>query len=308
MLFEYKHRPEKRTIGVVIFGAKGYIGRKLFEKFQNKSIRLIGTHHKLTNEHSFFDLQKPDISNIDLNGISHGIICCGIPKIGFCEENPEITNQSNVIGTLFLVEKLLEKNITPIVFSTDYVFDGIEGNYSELSPTRPLNEYGRQKEDLEKRIQSSYPDKCILIRLSKVYGISCGDNTLFDEMARKLLTKQDISLAADQKFSPIYIEDVIRSIEYLIENKSRGLFHLCGTESFSRYEMGVMLAHKFGVDAELIKKISLDDLNEKFKRPKNTSMVSIDGSNLLSFKFLTVAQAIDRIYIEYKKVHQFGEI
>jgi len=51
----------------------------------------------------------------------------------------------NIIGTSNIVRACKEKNIKLIYFSTNYVYPGIKGNYSEKDPVLPINNYAMSK-------------------------------------------------------------------------------------------------------------------------------------------------------------------
>ena len=51
----------------------------------------------------------------------------------------------NIIGTSNIVRACSKKNIKLIYFSTNYVYPGIKGNYSESDPVLPINNYAISK-------------------------------------------------------------------------------------------------------------------------------------------------------------------
>ena len=51
----------------------------------------------------------------------------------------------NIIGTSNITKICKKHNIKLIYFSTGYVYEGIKGNYSELDPVKPFNNYGLSK-------------------------------------------------------------------------------------------------------------------------------------------------------------------
>jgi len=281
---------------ILIVGAKGFIGAKLYNFFAKAAIDFIGTSQRKSDDLFFLDLSDPDISSMDLDGVDFAIIASAKTNIRFCEENPEEAKAVNTFGTISLIKQLVAKGIVPVVFSTDYVFDGISGGYVESSATAPLNQYGIQKALMEHKIRSLYKDKCLIIRLSKVYDISAAGSSLLGEMITKMSQSQVINVASDQVFCPVCIDDVIGGVYYLMKQNYRGIYHICGPESISRYELALKVVKKFGFDPKLVNKISLDDLKEPFKRPKNTSMKSLHIQDKLIDKFLRLDEAIDQTY------------
>lgn len=55
-------------------------------------------------------------------------------------ENPDVSIQTNIIGTSNVVLACMKSNIKLIYISTDYVYPGIDGNYKEEDPLSPFSE------------------------------------------------------------------------------------------------------------------------------------------------------------------------
>tara|TARA_A100001015_G_C14724213_1_gene607173 strand:+ start:122 stop:628 length:507 start_codon:yes stop_codon:yes gene_type:complete len=67
----------------------------------------------------------------------------------------------NIIGTCNLVKICCEKNIKLIFFSTSYIYPGKKGNYKEVDPVLPWNNYGWSKLGGESAVQM-YKNSLIL--------------------------------------------------------------------------------------------------------------------------------------------------
>jgi len=254
-----------RTPKTLVIGAKGFLGSHFLKAYRLIYPDTLG----ITRE--TLDLNAPNLDSLHLNDYEYALIGAAVTSIAQCEKEKETSFSCNVTGTLKLAQELRKKNIIPILFSTDYVYDGISGNYDEESPLSPLNEYGRQKAELQRRLPEVCGNDFLLIRPSKVYGSLRGDGTLLDEMICKLRQKKPIQAAHDQIFSPILVTDLINGVIELQKKHCRGIFHIC-SEICSRFEISQRISKKLGFSNELIQAISLDDLKESFKRPKNTSL------------------------------------
>ena len=132
---------------ILLTGASGTLGGKLIEL--NKIYKL----NLLTPPKDILDITKPDkikkfFENNDFEAIIH---CAAMARMRECHENPGKAMETNTIGTCNLViealkkEKKLKKSIRFVHMSTDGVYEGKEGNYSETSPTIPFNVYGWTK-------------------------------------------------------------------------------------------------------------------------------------------------------------------
>ena len=232
---------------MIIIGSQGFIGSHFCQALPNA----------FQIDRSQLDLCRPQF-NFSLRDYRYALITAGVGNPRKCEEDPQGSYRCNVEGSIEVGKELLKRGIIPIFFSSDYVFD-------DALNKSPLNEYGRQKAELER--EASKLD-ALVVRLSKVYGLKKGDGSLFDEMAEKLTAGQQIRAARDQIFAPIYIGDVICQVLSLLEKEIRGIENVVGPSFASRLEMAQKVAETLAVKRTLVKEISLDDLNDGVQRPK----------------------------------------
>lgn len=239
------------SLKLLVVGSEGFIGSHFCRALpQAKGI-----------SKKELDLCCPSL-DFSTEGYTHALIAAGIGNPQRCEEDPERSYRCNVEGTLELGKELRKRGMIPIFISTDYALSA-------------LNTYGRQKAILEK--EASRLDALIL-RLSKVYGVEKGDGTLFDEMAAKLSKGEQVLAAKDQVFAPLFIDDLIRKVSALIEKRERGIVNITGPVATSRLEMARKMAEELNVEMNLVKEISLDELNDGICRPKKSPSCSgIDG-------------------------------
>jgi dTDP-4-dehydrorhamnose reductase len=253
-----------------VIGARGLVGKAFFEHLKGHDPNTVGTHYKKEGPLKKVDLKNPDLKEIlQERRCSTAIIAAAIPNILRCEQEPAMTYECNVQGTLQITEQLKKEGILPVLFSTDYVFDGKQGGYDEDSTPNPLNEYGRQKAELEHHLSK---EECLIVRLSKVFGLERGDKTLIDEMISAILAGKKVRAAYDQIFCPIASQDVVRVVMELVRRGARGLYHVCGNETVSRLDLAREVCQKLGASLNLVEPISLKDLSEPFLRPCRTNM------------------------------------
>jgi len=258
----------------IILGNAGFIGKGFLKVYNELDIMCTGTSREK------IDLLKPDIGNLNADEL---IICAGMSKILECEVDKDLTERMT-IGTIELIRQLNERKIKPIYISSDIVFDGKDGNYEEMSHTNPLNEYAKQKDRIERYIQWSC-EKYLIIRLPKIFSLETSG--IFHEMAYHLSGNHTIKAAIDQIFSPTLLDDAIKCISKL----DRGTYHVCSPEVWSRYDLALKVADTLKIDRKKVIKINLEDLNEPFKRPKNTSMKTLK----INHKFTNTAKCIEKI-------------
>jgi dTDP-4-dehydrorhamnose reductase len=249
----------------IIIGANGYLGKAFHQAYLLEHPDTIGTDRSVIN------LSCPELPPIPRD-YSYAIIAAGMTNVARCEQYPDLSYQTNVRGTLDLVSMLLEKNITPILFSSDYVFDGKKGGYDETEPQNTLNVYGAHKAELETALEERFPNQYLLIRLSKVYGLTLGDGTLIDQIVSSLVHHKPVRAVFDQTFSPVFLGDVVQAVKSLQTLEARGIYHVSGNEPWNRFEMVRILCKILGRSESLLVPIRYEDLGETFLRPKNIGM------------------------------------
>ena len=125
---------------VLVTGGSGRFGREL-RKICNEKNFIFPTKKEfdITKEkkiEKFLDKIKPSIL-IHLAGLSRPM------KIHEYDIIDSIN--LNIVGTANIVKFCKKKNIKLIYFSTNYVYPGIKGNYSENDPVNPVNNYAWSK-------------------------------------------------------------------------------------------------------------------------------------------------------------------
>ena len=261
---------------ILILGGSSYVGRSLSAELGHA--RTICTYNSTHVENGvFFNSLTMDLADVVRNPkrISHAVILLGDTNPETCAVDVQKSYALNVDSIKLIIKRLNEWHIKPIFVSSEFVFDGIKGNYVETDPVNPILTYGRQKVEIEEYLQG-YCETHVIIRLAKVFGDRLGDGTLFTKWIDDIAENRTIRCAYDQSFSPIYLKDVVQVVIQLIEANCDGIFHLASTCAYSRVELlEILLKHvsKYvDVDVKIVQCSILDfDLQEK--RPLNVSMV-----------------------------------
>ncbi len=286
-----------------IIGASGFLGSTFLSVYRHIHHDCIGTLRK-AQKNDFFtlDLLAPNITSLRLARTNHkeALIFAAIPKIDRCEKEKELSWRVNVKGTLELIRQLSEEGIKSIFVSSDYVFNGKVGNYSDDEPCSPITEYGAQKAEVEARIDGICKGDYLVIRLSKIFSINKGDGTILDEMANILTSGGIIQAAYDQVFCPTLVSDLISVVLKMQEKNLKGTFNVCSPEKWSRYDLAIKLAGAMKGNVDKVKRISLDDLGESFKRPKNTTLSVKNLQETIDFSFTPVDQCIKKVAQNWK--------
>jgi len=293
--------------GIQIVGAGGFLGRNLLQYFKEQEYTVFSTSHQkhLTNsvDTSFLDLLNPDFQFLPSIApkIQFSILCSSETNIDKCKNEYKMSKTLNVTNTIQLIEKFWANSITPVFISSDVVFDGKTGNYSEDANCNPITQYGKQKRFVEKfLIDSKKP--WLIVRLCKVFDVKYKDCTLITSWLDSLREGKTIKCADDQFISPTYIVDLCKAIESLIRIGKTGVYHACSPQIFSRFELGIKVAQFFQIDQEAVEKCSISDFS--FIEPRS-SFSTLNPQKLISeldFNFSTMENCFDKILYNYENI------
>lgn len=259
----------------LVIGAKGYVGSHFLAYYRQFYPDLIGTHHVSTPGYLHFDLKQ--LSQIDGTGYEYVLLAAGICDPARCEREPETSYFINVTQTIQCARSLFEQNVIPIFFSSDYALS-------------QENQYGREKREMEERAWDLFKGNCLIIRPTKIYGTTKGDETLFDKLAKMLSENKRVEIPSDQMLSPIHIDDLIQEVVELQISRARGGFNLIGSESRSPYAVACILANLLGKNKNLVTPISLDDITDGVKRPKGTLLPLSQKGQSLKQNLMVIAR------------------
>ncbi len=226
---------------ILILGASSYVGRPLFDRLGPQ--RAAATYHQRPLDAAVrFDSLSMDLAEVvkDPSSFSHAVILFADKNPESCAADPAGSRALNVESVCRVLDRLRQWGVTPIFASTEFVFDGSEGRRRETDAIRPVLVYGRQKAEVERRIQESF-GRHLILRLGKVFGRQRGDGTLFTKWLDAIERGETIRLATDQIFSPVYIDDVIEAVVRLIDLDLSGIYHVAGGQTASRPEFLEML-------------------------------------------------------------------
>lgn len=260
---------------ILILGGSSFVGRHLFARLGSE--RAMATYCRRPIDGGVhFDSLSMNLSDIikDPKVISHAVVLLGDTNPDTCAADRARSQALNVDSIKAILDTLRAWRIKPIFTSSEFVFDGTKGNYTEEDSPNPILTYGRQKLEIERYLQST-GDDFIVLRLAKVYGAKRGDRTLFTRWMEDIEQGRPIRCASDQVFSPIHVEDVADGVLLSIRHGCKGIFHLCGSQAFSRIRLLEILMETmkdFLVRPCCVIPCSIHDFSLVEKRPMDVSM------------------------------------
>ena len=172
-----------------------------------------------------------------------------------CEADPTMAHLVNADAPAHLARACADVGAKLVYLSTDAVFDGTRGNYSELDPVNPFSVYGETKLLGEEAALAAHDD--VLVIRTNFFGWSpSGGRSILEFFVNSLRSGKQVSGYTDFVVTSIYLQDLLTAIYDLVGSGRRGVIHLGAANALSKYEFGVQVASQFGLDAELISPVA----------------------------------------------------
>jgi dTDP-4-dehydrorhamnose reductase len=175
-----------------------------------------------------------------------------------------------------------------ILLSSDGIFDGRTGHYTECDLPVPITPYGRNLLSLEQAVQTLCPDYCI-VRPSYLYGYSLGqlDHRLSQARAR-LLAGEALQYFSNMIKSPMEVNQVAEAITMLACSAHVGIVHVAGP-AMSVYDFYREGMHSLGISCERLSAVLMPP---DLLQPRDTSLDTSLMQQLLSIEPLLMSTAL----------------
>lgn len=298
---------------VLVCGSNGLLGQRLawlLDSDDGYEV-LHSSHHRTFAENDILiDYTQLDISNrSDVKSLVTSfrpdviLNAAAITNVDYCEKEREQAWKVNVTAVENLVEVCRRIDAKLVHVSTDYVFDGKTGNYTEADRVNPVNYYGKTKLAGENVILSSGIDYTVL-RTIVVYGTGINVRNNFALWVINNLNEgKAIRCAEDQISNPTYVADLAIAMKQCADTDAKGLYHVAGAESLSRYDFALRTAEVFGYDASLINKVRSTDLKQIAQRPLHTTFNIAKAKKDLHYTPVNVTQGLKLLQEELTGIH-----
>ena len=183
------------------------------------------------------------------------------------EDEPELALLVNERGAVNLARAAHESNLGFVHVSTDFVFDGFKnGAYIEEDEPHPLSVYGETKLAGEDSVAAENPD-ALIVRTAWVFGL--GGANFPVKILEAARSRPQLKVVTDEIGSPTYTIDLAAGILGLEEAGAKGIYHLAGAGSCSRFELAQEVLRIAGVDTP-IEPVTSDAFPTVAARPLNS--------------------------------------
>lgn len=270
---------------ILITGSNGLLGQKLVGALRSDpQVQLIATSRGAdrTPEPSGYTYSALDCTDAEaVLAVLHEhrpdaiIHTAAMTNVDACELDPAECRTQNVQAVENLCHAARTIDAHLIHLSTDFIFDGEAGPYSEEDEPRPLSIYGQSKLDAELAVMNAGLRRWAIARTIIVYGIAPGlsrsNVVLWAKSALEI--GQPINVVHDQWRMPTLAEDLAEGCIAIAKERAVGIYNLSGPDGMSILELVQRVGKFFGLDTSAVRPIDSASLNQPAKRPPRTGFV-----------------------------------
>lgn len=283
---------------ILITGCSGLLGSKLFLKLHGK-YEVLGTYNSeqvdeknctkldIVDREKVFSIIKKFKPQIIIHSAA-------LTNVDYCEDHQKQTYAINVEGTKNVVEAAKTIAAKIVYISTDYIFDGKSGPYTEDDNPNPLNYYAKTKLEGEEIVKNSGLEN-LIIRSTVIYGLEKTKLNFAMWVINKLRRQGKISVVDDQYGSPTFADSAAEIIIKLLEGGRKGIYNVAGPGIMSRYEFALKIADVFDLDKTLITPIQTKGLRQKAPRPLKAGLKIDKVKTDLGIEPLNVKEALEKM-------------
>ena len=213
-----------------------------------------------------------------------------------CETQRDLSRRVNVEGTANVAAACREIDARLVHLSTEYVFDGESGPYTEEDLPRPISHYGLTKLESEKSVRERCSD-WVIGRTTVLFGRAPNVRPSFVAwLVDKLSRGERIRVVDDQIGSPTLADNLARMLVGLLDSDRGGIYNTVGDTILDRHAFAVMAAKLFGLEPALIDRIKTPELGQPAPRPLRAGLIMDKFKrDFPSVPVLTAQQALEEL-------------
>lgn len=267
---------------VLVVGASGQVGTALTAVFGSETGPagqhvVIGTYRGVQTDPLQVQFDLEDAAGADGADRCHELmLAAGLPDVvciaaafcwvDGCETQRDKADAVNAVGPGNVAAAAAAIGAKVVYYSSDYVFDGVDGPYDETAQTSPLNYYGASKLAGELQVQAAAPD-AIVIRTTGVYGPDAQGKNFILQLIRKLGDGETMTVPADQVTTPTYTADLAEATARLVAKSVSGVYNVAGPQLMDRFTFALEACRVLGLDQSKVSRAVTKDLGQVAARP-----------------------------------------
>ncbi len=259
---------------VLVTGASGLLGINLALEL-SRNHEVVGVDRSTLHSAPFrvvqADLLEPGTVAAVVNAVQPDAVihCAAMAEVDLCESKPELAHRTNAVIAKHVAESCARHGIRLIHISTDAVFSGLKkGAYTEEDVPDPRGVYATTKLEAERLVASAYA--AATIARVNFYGWSIsGRRSLAEFFVNHLSRNSNVNGFTDVTFCPMFVGHLASVFNLMLPRDMRGIYHVVGEQAMTKYQFGVEIARKFGLQERLIAPQLVDTAQLRARRSHN---------------------------------------
>ena len=225
-----------------------------------------------------------------------------LADIDYCQSHQEDAERVNVGITRTLAQLCGDSDTKMILCSTDSIFDGEKGMYTEEDAPSPVNFYAETKVRAEQALRE-HVEHGVVTRLSLVMGLPVlgAGNSFLAKMISALESGNEVRFPKNEIRTPVDVITLGRAFLELADNDFAGTLHLAGSTRLDRYDMACRIAERLGYSASLVVATDSNAMEGRAPRPNDASLDNSKARSLLTTPMQTLMDALDLVLTSKKK-------
>jgi dTDP-4-dehydrorhamnose reductase len=292
-------------IRLLVIGCHGLLGQALIERLGPDfgDVHGIDLHRSSyftgLKNYSYHPVDITDREQIlrQIRRISPRVILhtAAMTSVDACEVQREHCWKVNVRGTENVVDAARRIGARVVLLSSDHVFNGEAGPYTELDRPDPLSYFGRSKHAAENAVIGGGVEHTI-VRTAMVYGrgryLKPGFVTW---LINKLREGRSVKVVTDQMSNVTFVGDLAVAMKRVVSLPLSGVYHIAGREIISRYDFARRVAEAYNLDDRHLKPTLTRLMELSGPKPLQCGLVVDKAQKELNLTFANVDEGL-RMY------------
>jgi dTDP-4-dehydrorhamnose reductase len=227
---------------LLVVGGSGFLGRRVTRQARLAGHHVVATYHASVPPSAEADWRELDIRcHTDVAALALDVRPDAIINAAYQQRDWRTTAD----GATHVALAAAATGARLVQVSSDAVFSGTASHYDEACSPDPVTPYGAAKAAAETAVRGIMPD-AIIARTSLIIGD--GDSP-HEKLVRVLASgAADGVLFTDEVRCPVHVSDLAAALLELAVGPGGGICHVAGPDAISRYELGLLIAARDGLD------------------------------------------------------------
>lgn len=225
-----------------------------------------------------------------------------LASIDYCQSHQDEAERVNVGVTRELAKLCNDGRVKMVFCSTDSIFNGKKGMYTEKDEPTPINFYAETKIRAEQAVRE-YAEFGVIARLALVMGLPVlgAGNSFLAKMVIALDSGKEVPFHENEIRTPVDVITLGQALLELAANDFSGTLHLAGNTRLNRHDMGCRIAAHLGYPTTLVIATDSNAMTNRAPRPNDASLDNSMACTVLNTPMKTLTEGLDLVVTAKQK-------